>query len=84
MTPEKREKHSAPQSGSGVHPSSAKTPAAGDEAEAQTSSPGNDDRAIALYEERRKLLPGLWLSDAPDWHDLPEDVKARWRRTAGN
>ncbi|HEX2247147.1 MAG TPA: hypothetical protein VHH13_06310 [Arthrobacter sp.] len=33
----------------------------------------------ALYEERMKLLDGLWMPDAPPWEELPEDVKERWR-----
>ncbi|MBO0595379.1 hypothetical protein I2485_11020 [Nesterenkonia sp. E16_7] len=38
-----------------------------------------DDAAKALYEERRKLLAGLMMSEAEPWEDLPEDVKERWR-----
>lgn len=38
-----------------------------------------DDAAKALYEERRKLLAGLMMSEAEPWDDLPEDVKERWR-----
>lgn len=36
----------------------------------------------ALYEERMKLLPGLWMPPAPPWDELPEDTRARWQRTA--
>lgn len=36
--------------------------------------PGKD-----LYEERLKLLAGLWMPDAPPWEDLSEDEKDRWR-----
>ncbi|EXF25622.1 hypothetical protein BG28_12835 [Nesterenkonia sp. AN1] len=44
-----------------------------------------DDAAKALYEERRKLLAGLMMSEAEPWDDLPEDVKERWRgKTEGS
>ncbi|MBD8044880.1 hypothetical protein H9638_13795 [Arthrobacter sp. Sa2BUA2] len=36
----------------------------------------------ALYEERMKLLPGLWMPPAPPWEELPEATRARWQRTA--
>ncbi|WP_312181235.1 hypothetical protein [Arthrobacter sp.] len=36
----------------------------------------------ALYEERMKLLPGLWMPPAPPWEELPESTRARWQRTA--
>lgn len=36
----------------------------------------------ALYEERMKLLPGLWMQPAPPWEDLPESTRERWQRTA--
>ncbi|MFZ3454630.1 hypothetical protein [Arthrobacter sp. 7Tela_A1] len=36
----------------------------------------------ALYEERMKLLPGLWMPPAPPWSELPAEVRARWQRTA--
>lgn len=36
----------------------------------------------ALYEERMKLLPGLWMPPAPAWEELPEATRARWQRTA--
>ncbi|MGJ9372600.1 hypothetical protein [Nesterenkonia sp. CF4.4] len=38
-----------------------------------------DKAANALYDERRKLLAGLMMSEAEPWEDLPEDVKERWR-----
>ncbi|PRZ17823.1 hypothetical protein [Nesterenkonia sandarakina] len=38
-----------------------------------------DEAAQALYNERRKLLAGLMMSEAEPWEDLPEDVKERWR-----
>ena len=38
-----------------------------------------DEVAKALYDERRKLLAGLMMSEAEPWEDLPEDVKERWR-----
>lgn len=41
-----------------------------------------DQAAIALYEERGKLLAGLLAPAAEPWEDLPEDVKQRWRRTS--
>ncbi len=40
------------------------------------------DAGKALYEERLKLLPGLWMPSAPAWEDLPEEVKERWRSYA--
>lgn len=40
------------------------------------------DAGKALYEERLKLLEGLWMPAAPPWEDLPDDVKARWRSYA--
>ncbi|MBA8921843.1 hypothetical protein [Nesterenkonia jeotgali] len=39
-----------------------------------------DEAARALYDERRKLLAGLMMSEAEPWEDLPEDVKERWRQ----
>ena len=36
----------------------------------------------SLYEERMKLLPGLWMPPAPPWEELPEETRARWQRTA--
>lgn len=39
-----------------------------------------DDAGRALYDERRKLLAGLMMSEAEPWEDLPEDVKERWRQ----
>jgi hypothetical protein len=36
----------------------------------------------ALYEQRQKLLEGLWMPKAPQWSELPEDIKERWRRNA--
>jgi hypothetical protein len=32
----------------------------------------------ALYDERAKLLHGLWMADAVAWEELPEEVKERW------
>lgn len=52
--------------------------------DAATSSPAAERRGERLYEERRRLLRGLWLDDAPDWRDLPEDVKERWCRNAAS
>lgn len=43
-----------------------------------------DEAAKALYDERRKLLAGLMMSEAEPWEDLPENVKERWRRTCEN
>ncbi len=40
------------------------------------------DPGKALYEERLKLLEGLWMPEAPAWEDLPDDVKDRWRSHA--
>lgn len=42
----------------------------------------SEDAGKALYEERLKLLPGLWMPAAPDWEDLPDEVKERWRSHA--
>lgn len=39
-----------------------------------------DEVAKSLYNERRKLLAGLMMSEAEPWEELPEDVKERWRR----
>lgn len=39
-----------------------------------------DEAGRSLYNERRKLLAGLMMSEAEPWEDLPEDVKERWRR----
>ncbi|GAA3672118.1 hypothetical protein GCM10023081_08110 [Arthrobacter ginkgonis] len=40
------------------------------------------DPGKELYEERAKLLPGLWMPDALPWESLSEEAKERWRRTA--
>ena len=40
------------------------------------------DAGKALYEERLKLLEGLWMPAAPAWETLPDDVKERWRAHA--
>ena len=40
------------------------------------------DPGKALYEERLKLLEGLWMPAAPPWEDLSDEVKARWRSSA--
>ena len=40
------------------------------------------DPGKALYEERLKLLEGLWMPAAPAWDELPDDVKQRWRSYA--
>ncbi len=37
------------------------------------------DAGKVLYEERRALLKGLWMPDAPPWEELPEETKERWR-----
>ena len=42
------------------------------------------DAGRALYEERLKLLEGLWMPAAPPWEDLSDEVKARWRSYAEN
>lgn len=47
-------------------------------------TPGAEQRGRELYEERRKLLAGLWMNDAPDWQELPEEVRRRWCRTDGS
>ncbi|MCH8560153.1 hypothetical protein LTH96_00070 [Nesterenkonia sp. LB17] len=39
-----------------------------------------DEAGKSLYDERRKMLAGLMMSEAEPWEDLPEDVKERWRR----
>ncbi len=62
--------------------SDAKTPAPREATDGET--PEAEQRGRELYEERRKLLAGLWMNDAPDWQELPEDVRQRWRRTAGS
>lgn len=40
------------------------------------------DPGKELYEERAKLLPGLWMPEAPAWESLSEEAKERWRRSA--
>ena len=40
------------------------------------------DPGRELYEERAKLLPGLWMPEAPGWESLTEEAKERWRRNA--
>jgi len=40
------------------------------------------DPGKALYEERLKLLEGLWMPAAPPWDELPDEVKERWRAHA--
>lgn len=42
------------------------------------------DAGKALYEERLKLLEGLWMPAAPPWEDLSDEVKERWRSHAEN
>lgn len=42
------------------------------------------DAGKALYEERLKLLEGLWMPAAPPWEDLSDEVKDRWRSYAEN
>lgn len=42
------------------------------------------DAGKALYEERLKLLAGLWMPAAPPWEDLSDEVKERWRSYAEN
>ena len=42
------------------------------------------DAGKALYEERLKLLEGLWMPAAPPWEDLSEEAKERWRSHAEN
>ncbi|WP_159101482.1 MULTISPECIES: hypothetical protein [Micrococcaceae] len=34
----------------------------------------------ALHEERRTLLDGLWMPDAPPWDEPPKEDKGRWRQ----
>jgi hypothetical protein len=41
-----------------------------------------EDVGKALYEERLKLLAGLWMPAAPPWEDLSDEVKERWRSHA--
>jgi hypothetical protein len=41
-----------------------------------------EDAGKALYEERQKLLEGLWMPAAPPWNDLSEETKERWRSHA--
>ena len=36
----------------------------------------------ALYESRLKHLTGLMMPDAPDWTELTEDDRERWRVNA--
>lgn len=43
-----------------------------------------DEAAKALYDERRKLLAGLMMSEAEPWDELPEHVRERWRRKSEN
>lgn len=38
-----------------------------------------DDAGRALYEQRAALLPGLAQGPAPDWQELDESVRGRWR-----
>ena len=40
------------------------------------------DQGRELYEERLTFLPGLWMPAAPDWDELPEEDRKRWRRYA--
>jgi hypothetical protein len=40
------------------------------------------DPGKALYEERLKLLEGLWMPAAPPWDELSDEVKQRWRSHA--
>ncbi len=40
------------------------------------------DAGKALYEERLKLLEGLWMPAAPPWEDLSDEAKERWRAHA--
>ena len=46
------------------------------------TAPGAVDEGRLLYEERAALLPGLWMPPAPDWEDLPEPDRQRWRQYA--
>jgi hypothetical protein len=48
------------------------------------ADPGKADPGKALYEERLKLLEGLWMPAAPPWEDLPDEVKERWRAHAAD
>ena len=54
----------------------------GDRPAADRDEPGAGSAGQALYEERMKLLPGLWMPPAPPWEELPEATRARWQRTA--
>lgn len=45
-----------------------------------TSEANPQDRAgRVLYEERMRMLPGLAQPPAPDWEELDESTRERWR-----
>ena len=41
--------------------------------------PDTGDPGRVLYEERQALLPGLWMPPGPDWEELSEEDRERWR-----
>ena len=38
-----------------------------------------DKAGRVLYEERMRVLPGLFQPPAPDWEELDESTRERWR-----
>lgn len=38
-----------------------------------------DKAGRVLYEKRMRVLPGLFQPPAPDWEELDESTRERWR-----